>query len=328
MLLSSNWDQAAFADRTLYEHKFTSWMQEFMIQALSEEVFNHYFDNFIENDKFIEAHNAGNNTFTVGHNQFSHMNSEEFSAFVKAAYSKVDFDGAATHEGVDMSALPTSVDWTTKGAVTPVKNQGQCGSCWSFSATGALEGASFIKYGTLNSLSEQHIVDCDTSDYACNGGWPTSAFNYVQKNGGICSEAAYPYTSGNTGRAGTCGNSKCTKVANSAPKGYTNVAKNSDSALMSALVLMPVSVLIEADQQAFQLYKSGVFTASCGNYLDHAVLAVGYGTYTDGQDYYKVKNSWGTSWGMQGYILMQRGAAAGVYGKCGILSGPPVYPNF
>jgi len=216
------------------------------------------------------------------------------------------------------------------GAVTGVKDQGQCGSCWSFSTTGALEGAYEIKYGTLNSYSEQNLVDRDNKqnggkDSGCNGGLMDYAFSWTQKNGGICTEAAYPYTSGTTKTAGTCQQSKCTKDPKVAPKSFTDVAKNSDSALMSAIAKQPVSIAIEADQQAFQLYKSGVFTAACGTNLDHGVLAVGYGTQS-GQDYYKVKNSWGTSWGMNGYILLARGVSQ-TQGQCGILSGPPSYPN-
>jgi C1A family cysteine protease len=182
---------------------------------------------------------------------------------------------------------------------------------------------------TLKSFSEQNLVDCDNrknggTDMGCNGGLMDSAFSWVKKNGGICSEADYPYYSGTTKSAGTCDQSKCTKDANVAPKSYTDVTPNSDSAMMSALVQQPVSIAIEADQAAFQLYKSGVFTASCGTNLDHGVLAVGYGTL-DGTDYYKVKNSWGTSWGMDGYILLERGVSQ-KEGQCGMLAEPS-YPN-
>lgn len=152
-----------------------------------------------------------------------------------------------------------------------------------------------------------------------------NAFSWAKKTGGLILESDYKYTSGTTQKSGTCMESSYTKDTKGAPSSYTDVATNSDSALMSALVKQPVSVAIEADQAAFQLYKSGVFTASCGTNLDHGVLAVGYGTL-NGVDYYKVKNSWGTSWGMSGYILLQRGVSQ-KQGQCGILSGPPSYPN-
>jgi C1A family cysteine protease len=208
-------------------------------------------------------------------------------------------------------------------------SQGQCGSCWSFSATGALEGAYQLKYGSLKNFSQQHFVDCDNlmhggRDHGCNGGLMDNAFTWAKKNGGVCTAEDYPYTSGTTKTEGSCSPS-CTKDAKVAPASYTDVATNSDAAMMSALNQQPVAVAIEADQSAFQLYSSGVFTAPCGTSLDHGVLAVGYGTL-DGTDYYKVKNSWGTSWGMDGYILLQRGVAQ-KEGQCGILSGPPSYPN-
>ena len=186
-----------------------------------------------------------------------------------------------------------------------------------------------MKYGELVSFSEQNFVDCDTranggSDMGCHGGLMDSAFDWAAKWGGVCTEADYPYTAGTTKERGTC-NTKCAKNSKVAPKSHTDVQVNSDSAMMSALAQQPVSIAIEADQTAFQLYKSGVFTAACGTNLDHGVLAVGYGTL-DGQDYYKVKNSWGTSWGMDGYILLARGVSQ-KEGQCGILSGPPSYPN-
>jgi len=243
--------------------------------------------------------------------------------------SKTNLASSIHEEPADVSTLASSIDWTTKGAVTGVKDQGSCGSCWSFSTTGALEGAYYNKYGSLISFSEQNLVDCDNfrhggSDLGCNGGLMDSAFSWVTKNGGLCTEAGYPYVSGTTQAAGDC-KTTCAKNTGVAPKSYTDVTKNSDTAMMSALNKQPVSVAIEADQAAFQLYKSGVFTSACGDSLDHGVLAVGYGTES-GLDYYKVKNSWGTSWGDNGYIKLQRGVSQKT-GQCGILSGPPSYPN-
>lgn len=151
-----------------------------------------------------------------------------------------------------------------------------------------------------------------------------TGFVFTQRTGGLCTEAEYPYTSGDSKKEGTCADASCSKNSNVAPTGYNDVTPNNDSALMSALVQQPVAVAIQADQSTFQLYKSGVFTAKCGTDLDHGVLAVGYGT-DSGQDYYIVKNSWGSVWGEGGYIRLGRGESYQQEGQCGILMQPS-YP--
>jgi cathepsin L len=318
-------------NREFYEEKFVNWLTNFNIVARDGSHFAHMLNNFANNDDIIETHNANlnnDNTYTLGHNQFSHMSFDEFKSYVRLGLNSPAPETVADNvleAPQNLTALPASIDWSTKGAVTGVKDQGNCGSCWSFSATGALEGAYQIKYGTLVSFSEQNLVSCDTIDSACNGGLMDNAFSWTKTNGGLCTESGYPYTSGATGQKGTC-TTTCSKNTGVAPKSFTDVARNSDSALMTALVQQPVSIAIQANQPAFQSYKSGVLTGTCGTNLDHGVLAVGYGTWTDGTDYYKVKNSWGTSWGMSGYILIQRGNPQRC-GECGILCGPPSYPN-
>jgi cathepsin L len=304
-------------------------MSEQSVKPENGEKFTNWLQNFANNDDIIESHNAGNATYTLGHNQFSHMSLDEFRVFVKSGLSKPEEleAPASIHEAPAEPLTGTTVDWVAKGAVTPVKDQGQCGSCWAFSTTGAVEGAQYIKGKTQISYSEQNLVDCDTrsnggSDLGCNGGLMDSAFSWMKKNGGICTESGYPYTSGTTKKAGTCNQSKCTKDSKSAPVSYTDVTKNSDSALASAITKQPVSVAIEADQSSFQLYKSGVYTGTCGANLDHGVLAVGFDDAS-----WKVKNSWGTGWGSGGYIYLARGNYNSGKGQCGILSGPPSYPN-
>ena len=197
------------------------------------------------------------------------------------------------------SSPPSEVDWVSAGAVTPVKDQGQCGSCWSFSTTGALEGAYFVKYGTLVSFSEEQLVDCDNwkhggHDHGCNGGLMDNAFAWINDNGGLCSEFDYPYVSQNGATGQSC-QTECSLVKGSQIMDYVDVPPSSDNEMMSAIALNPVSVAIQADQREFQLYSSGVFTGSCGTNLDHGVLTVGYGT-ENGEDYYLVKNSWSSSW--------------------------------
>jgi len=320
-------------DRAHYEAKFFDWLQEFKVEVKNGEHFTHMLQNFANNDDIIEQTNAQKLSYTLGHNAFSHMSIEEFAAHFNLGKGMPNKEPAAEVHIAPSNYTATSKDWTTStGVVTPVKDQGNCGSCWSFSATGALEGVYAQRYPQTSSwtgFSEQELVSCATTlNNGCNGGLMDYAFKYVINKGGLCSEVAYPYTSGTTGQNGACNEASCTINTNLDIASYTDVQTNSDTALMSALDKNPVSVAIQANQPAFQLYKSGVLTGTCGANLDHGVLAVGYGTYTDGNDYYKVKNSWGTSWGMSGYVLIARGATYNNgKGQCGILSGPPSYPN-
>jgi C1A family cysteine protease len=303
--------------------RFERWVEDFRVKFESDHHFLSVYEKWVSNDDYITEVNSQNLTFSLGHNQFSGMDTEDFSEYLLLSKNEYSSPNLRREPMDDIVGLPSSVNWVTSGAVTPVKDQGQCGSCWSFSTTGALEGAYYIKYGKLQSFSEQQLVDCDTyknggKDFGCNGGLMDNAFSWINKNGGLCSESAYPYVSGDTKTAGTCQKS-CSIVANSKVTSFVDVTPSSDSAMMTALSKQPVSVAIEADQREFQLYKSGVFTASCGTTLDHGVLAVGYGSETGG-DYYLVKNSWGTSWGENGYIKLGRGSSYNKgAGQCGIL---------
>jgi cathepsin L len=284
---------------------------------------------FEKNLKTIEEHNAQKSTYKMGVNKFTHLTFEEFKKAVNLrkieSKNLREPENALRHgEPKSMKDVPDSVNWVTKGAVTPVKDQGQCGSCWSFSATGGLEGAYAVKNGKLPSakgFSEQELVSCnDHPNQGCNGGWAVAAFQYAKRKGGLPTEEDYPYVSGN-GKVPACDSSK-TAMAGAGPASYTKVQEGSVSALMSAVAQQPTSIAIQADQPSFQHYESGVFTGTCGQQLDHAVLNVGYGTES-GLDYWLVKNSWGTSWGDQGYIKIEKSDK----NLCGVLSSPS-YPSF
>jgi len=305
---------------------FNDWVAQYRVAFASESHRARVFGNWVDNHKYIQLVNSQNHTYTLDHNQFSGMTQAEFAVFNKL--NAIPIQTRRLHlrnlGESDVLGIPASIDWTTLGAVTPVKDQGQCGSCWSFSTTGALEGAYAIKNGHLVSFSEQQLVDCDNlsnggRDHGCNGGLMDNAFAWVGKNNGLCTEQAYPYVSGTTKTAGTCNQKACANVAGSDIHSYVDVVPKSDAAMMEAVAQQPVSVAIEADQRDFQLYSSGVFTGSCGTNLDHGVLVVGYGTM-NGVDYYKVKNSWSSTWGSEGYIYLGRGAQFnGGAGQCGVL---------
>jgi KDEL-tailed cysteine endopeptidase len=290
---------------------------------------------FDANDAVIVAHNAGNHTWTMGHNSFSDLTPAEFAARYIGGWaprapdyasrpstddvSSNDDDssmGPRDDDGNGKGTLPPNVDWVSRGAVTPVKDQGEvCGSCWAFSSTGAVEALTFLTQGKLISLSEQELIDCSSAQgtNGCNGGYPADAFKYITYYG-ICSESAYPYT----GVQGTCRSSCTAQIYLSSS---LSVPKDSDAQMMAAVAKQPVSVIIHAGNN-FQLYDTGVLPGSqCKNApLNHAVLLVGYGTPSSGMKYYKIKNSWGTSWGLGGYLLLERGGDINDgSGTCGIL---------
>ncbi|CAM8994811.1 unnamed protein product [Rhodiola kirilowii] len=267
---------------------------------------------FRSNLKYIVEKNSNrwsSSGHVVGLNKFADLSNEEFkekyTSKVKRPASKVRGDSISRRSMVSKMhscKAPSSLDWRKYGAVTGVKDQGDCGSCWSFSSTGAIEGINAIVTGDLISLSEQELVDCDSTNDGCDGGYMDYAFEWVISNGGIDTEADYPYT----GVDGTCNTQKEeTKVVSI--DGYEDVDE-SDSALLCASVKQPVSVGIDGSAIDFQLYTGGIYDGDCSDDpddIDHAVLVVGYGSEGD-EDYWIVKNSWGTSWGLDGYIYIRR----------------------
>lgn len=278
------------------------------------------FNVFKQNVKHVhEFNNQQDKPFKLKLNKFADMTNLEFRNTY--ASSKVNhhrmFRGTKPSNGTfryaKVGAVPPSVDWRKKGAVTGVKDQGQCGSCWAFSTVVAVEGINQIKTNKLVSLSEQELVDCDTSqNEGCNGGLMEYAFDFIKQKGGIAAEAYYPYKA----EDGTCDASKENFPVVSID-GHETVPENDEDALLKAAANQPISVAIDASGYTFQFYSEGVFSASCGTELDHGVAVVGYGTTLDGTKYWIVKNSWGPEWGESGYIRMKRGISA-KEGLCGI----------
>lgn len=276
---------------------------------------------YTDNVAFIKRHNAlfvaGNVSYELGVNEFSDLSHAEFkqrfleSRFPSRARNDVRWDRPKLH--VTLAGEPDAVDWRDHGAVTPVKNQGSCGGCWAFSTTGSTEGRVQIRTGKLLALSEQQLIDCSGADgnNGCAGGEMDNGFQYIINNGGINNETGYPYQ----GRNGVCSPDK-QKAHAATLRSFKDVPGN-EAALAAAVATGPVSVAIEADQRGIQSYKSGIFSGPCGQNLDHGVLVVGYG-----KGYWIVKNSWGTSWGMDGYIKLARGGGkippANSPGICGI----------
>lgn len=299
------------------EHEFNNWMMTYGKSYGNASDKDYRFGIFRENKAKVQAHDSNTEaTYNLGLNVFADLTSDEF----KAQYLglKPD-DEPETNMAPKLSAIgaPESIDWVAKGAVTNVKDQGSCGSCWAFSSTGALEGLYQINNNELRNFSEQQLMDCNWlyGNLGCNGGMMDRAFRYVEKKG-VTDEKNYPYT----GQSSIwCSKNK---IENPFKISSFNNVPNDQGSLVAALANQPVSIAINASP--IQLYTGGIFNDwSCGNAINHGVLAVGYDA-ENGQKYFKVKNSWGTTFGEEGYFRLARSNEG--TGICGSTTSA-FYPN-
>jgi len=280
------------------EEMFTNFVNRYGKTYSGASEFFTRFSIFKDNVAFIRQENTKNLNYTLAVNEFADLTNLEFMDRYSGLLSRPS-RARASSSSSRRGPLPSSVDWRAKGVVTPVVSQGMCGACWAFSAIGTVESAYAIKSGKLVPLSMQQLIDCSgpSGNEGCNGGLQDNAFRWIKENG-ICSAADYPFS----GRDEDCvaGCVPVTKLST-----INDIPTSSEQDLLEAVAGQPVGVAIEADQSAFQFYSSGIFTAACGRELDHGVLVVGYSSQ-GAQPYWIVKNSWGSSWGEQGYIRMVR----------------------
>lgn len=275
---------------------------------------------FRQNLRFIHSINRANKGYQLEANHLADRTELELKALRGKQYTK-GYNGGEPfpyNAEEEITKIPESIDWRLHGAVTPVKDQSVCGSCWSFGTTGAVEGAYYMKYGKLVRLSQQALIDCSWGfgNNGCDGGEDFRSYQWIMKHGGLPTEEDY---GGYLGQDGYCHVNNVTMTAKIT--GYVNVTPGDVNAMKVAIAKHgPISVAIDAAHKEFSFYSHGVFyNKACGNNeasLDHAVLAVGYGKL-DGKDYWLIKNSWSNYWGNDGYILMSQDN-----NNCGVLTTP------
>jgi C1A family cysteine protease len=322
------------------EEEFAAWLAKrdtTMDWVSSAEEYARRLAIFAENAAYVAEHNAkyvlGEVSHWVALNDFAAMTREEFREMLGYKSELRDSRRELRDEAYKASwkyasvTAPDSIDWVDLGAVTPPKNQGRCGSCWAFSTTGAVEAIHKIRTGRLVSLSEQELVSCSRANMGCNGGLMDHAFEWIISNGGIDSERQYPYSA-----MGEECNTYKLQLHVAEIDGFEDVPPGDEDELEKAVSQQPVSIAIEADTRSFQLYDGGVYDSTdCGSNVDHGVLVVGYGINHNQthpkhhRHFWKVKNSWGETWGENGYIRMARRVSAET-GQCGITSAPS-YPT-
>ncbi|RYR21312.1 hypothetical protein Ahy_B03g066603 [Arachis hypogaea] len=333
-LILTLWNSQVTMSRRLLESACTretheKWMEEYGKVYKDGEEKERRFQIFKNNVEFIESFNvAGDKSFKLSVNRFADLSVEEFKASLNGLPKSSHWPGTTMeskttpfrHENV--TDIPETVDWRKRGVVTPIKDQGTCGSWWAFSSVAAVEGIHKISTGKLVPLSVQELVDCVRGDSeGCYGGYMEDAYTFIAKNGGISSESDYPYKEVEK----PCKANEKETIHNVAKiKGFEKVPSNNEKALLKAVAKQPVSVYLQASGYYFQFYSSGIFTGICETEPNHTATVVGYGKDKDGTKYWIVKNSWGTNWGEKGYIRMKREIHA-KEGLCGIANNA-TYP--
>jgi len=302
---------------TAEDAEFMKFVSKYGKSYGTKEEFEFRSQQFKQNFAKVHMNNARNDvTYRLGINKFADYTPSEYKRLL--GYKKL-----TTNKNIQFLDVPNAdtVNWVTAGKVNPVKDQGQCGSCWAFSAIGSIESHYAIEHGKLLSLSEQELVDCSYSpdgNQGCNGGDMDLAFQFAETSA-LESESDYPYEASDD---------KCRYDASKGlvkVQSFVDVAQNNQEQLKAAIAKGPVSVAIEADTFVFQFYSGGILNdEGCGTNLDHGVVAVGYGV-ENGQEYFLVRNSWGASWGDNGYIKIANDGKANSPGICGIAS-QPTYP--
>lgn len=292
------------------ENMYAQYLAQHRKNYLSTEEYEVRLEHFAKTHHEISAHNMSGKSWTLGHNHMSDWTEAEKNS-MNGYIPRVRGTSATVFEEVDATG---TVDWRSLSSMAHIKNQGQCGSCWAFSTIGSVEAATEIDTGVYTSLSEQQLVDCSSWNNGCGGGNFDFAFDYLKENGSE-KESTYPYTAAD----GTCAY-KSGSVVNKRVTGYSDITAYSPGQLRAALKKAPVSIAIQANQPSFQHYTSGVIAndGSCGEQLDHAVLAIGFGT-EGGKEYILVRNSWGASWGDNGTVKLE---TSGQSGACGCVDQP------
>ena len=290
------------------EREFINFIAEHQRSYGTKEEYQYRLEKFADNFNYIQDFNANNEETELGINMFADLTEYEFSQRLgkkSSPFESEDDSEVEIHEGLDFSSTPSSWDWTKKGAVSHVKDQGGCGSCWAFAGVATLEGLYYLKHGSMKTFSEQQMVDC-VSRCSCDGGWAQSAIDHAV-NHKTNSDSDYKYK----GKDGSCKENNYKGYFS--VKKHVNVKSKSDSALIDAIHQQPTAVSVQANQRVFQFYKGGVVQEKdCGTRTDHAVTAVGYDS-----DSIKIKNSWGSGWGEKGYIRLARNKKGGS-GTCGV----------